>query len=258
MNEIGFTQRIFIMKQFVVYSRQSMVSDREGQMTLETADFTVRHYLNTLGKEGIDYQVVARFEEIKSGYGKSSRNRKEFNQAVELCRQNKNYTLLVPNATRLSRNTAHGASLVEELDIVLANNPQANRTMKNLMILMGEDESYQQSSRRKACYQAKKEKCDKLGIVCEWGANSKKYQEKLKSGKTKHISKSTRSDAQQYWESHRTQVESVVKMMKSNKIKLTFQNICTNLKTVGLKSREGKELTPTQTQRVMEILNISR
>lgn len=246
------------MKKFVIYSRQSKVSGLEGQMTLETADFTVKHYLQTVGSEGVDYEIVARFEEIKSGYGKSARNRKEFNNAVELCRENKEYILLVPNVTRLSRNTAHGSLLVEQLNIVLANNPHANKTMKNMMLVMGEDESGQQSERRKAAYKAKKERCDKLGVVCEWGANSEKYQTKLKQGQINHVAKATRSDAKDYWESKRPQVEGVIKMMKSSKKKLTFSNICENLKSFGIESREGKQLNPSQTQRILTHLNISR
>lgn len=246
------------MQKFVIYSRQSKVSGLAGQMTLETAEFTVRHYLQTLGKEGIDYEVVARFEEVKSGYGKSSRNRKEFNKAVQLCKSNKDYTLLVPNATRLSRNTAHGASLVEELNIVLANNPHANKTMKNLLLVMGEDESYQQSIRRSAAYQAKKERCEKLGVVCEWGANSKKYQANLAEGKIVHVSKVSHKDSTEYWEKYRLQIEGVINMMKSSRTKLTFDNICNNLNQIGIVGQKGKPLSPAQTSRVLDKLNISR
>lgn len=246
------------MKKIAIYSRQSKVSGLKGQMTLETADFTVRHYLHTLGEEGVDYEVVARFQEIKSSYGKNSRSREEFNKAVDFCRENKDVTLVVPNIQRFSRNTAHGATILEEIDVVLANNPHANNTMKNLLLVMGEDESYQQSIRRKATYQAKKERCEKLGVVCEWGANSVKYQQKLKTGEIKHVSKNTRQNAVNHWESQRNQIQGVVNMMKSNKIKLTYKNIAYNMQVSGVKSREGKAIAPSQVHRIFEILNISR
>lgn len=246
------------MKKLAIYSRQSKVSGLKGQMTLETADFTVRHYLNTLGVEGIDYEVVARFQEIKSGYGKNSRSREEFNKAIDFCRENKDVVLVVPNIQRFSRNTAHGATILEEINVVLANNPHANKTMKNLLLVMGEDESYQQSNRRKATYQAKKERCDRLGVVCEWGANSTKYQEKLKEGKIKHVSKRTSNETTNYWEQYRPQIEYVVESMKSSKIKLTYANISSNLNKMKITSRGGKELNPAQTQRILDKLNISR
>ncbi len=163
------------MKKFVIYSRQSKVSGLKGQMTLETADFTIKHYLSSVGVEDVDYEVVARFQEIRSSYGNNSRNRIEFNKAIDFCRNNPDYTLVVPNIQRFSRNTAHGATILEEIDVVLANNPHANKTMKNLLLVMGEDESYQQSERRKATYKAKRARCEKEGLVCTWGGNSDKW-----------------------------------------------------------------------------------
>lgn len=79
-----------------------------------------------------------------------------------------------------------------------------------------------------------------------------------KYNKTKHISKITHTQTNQYWENQRPQIEGIMNMMKTNKNKLTYSNICDNLKSFGIKSREGKELSPSQTQRILGQLNISR
>jgi hypothetical protein len=47
-------------------------------------------------------------------------------------------------------------------------------------------------------------------------------------------------------------------MMKASKTKLTFANICSNLNKMNITSREGKSLNPSQTQRILDKLNISR
>ena len=94
------------------------------------------------------------------------------------------------------------------------------------------------------------EEAKKRGI--KLGAANPKY------NKTKHVSKVSQSKASQYWEQQRPQIEGVIKMMKKSKIKLTYGNICDNLKSFGIKSREGKELSPSQTQRILGQLNISR
>ncbi|ALM62204.1 resolvase domain-containing protein [Vibrio phage qdvp001] len=171
-----------MIKKYVVYSRQSKKSGMKGQMTLETADAIIRHFLNTQGEEGVDYEVVKVFKEVSSSYGSKSANRINFNEAYELCKQN-GYTLLVSTASRLARNTAFGAKIIEEIDVVIASNPTASKTMKNIMLVLAEDESIQQSERRRATYQAKKEKCKKLGIKCEWGGNSEKWREKYFANK---------------------------------------------------------------------------
>ena len=114
------------MRKFVLYSRQSKKSGMVGQMTLETSEFTMQHYLDTLNEP---YEIIDIIQEVKSGFKASSRNRVDFNRAVELCKQN-NASLLVSNMSRLSRNTAHGAAVLEEIDVVLASAPSANKAMK--------------------------------------------------------------------------------------------------------------------------------
>ena len=180
------------MKQYVIYSRQSKVSGLQGQMTLETADSIIRHYLSTQGKEGVDYEVVAAFKEVGSSFGEKSSSRKNFNEAYELCKEN-GYSLLVSTASRLARNTAFGAKVIEEIDVVIASNPTASKTMKNIMLVLAEDESLQQSERRKATYQAKKERCKELGIKCEWGGNSDKWREKFTKNREAGLHNTTKN-----------------------------------------------------------------
>lgn len=90
------------------------------------------------------------------------------------------------------------------------------------------------------------------------GAASDTYQQKLAQGKINHVSKHTSSAAAEYWEQHRPQIEHIITMMKNSKTKLTFANICSNLNKMDITSREGKVLSPAQTSRILDKLNISR
>lgn len=244
------------MKRFVIYSRQSKESGLQGQMTLETADYSIRHYLMTVGKEGIDYEVLGRFEEVKSGFGKSARNRDEFNKAVKLCYDNKETsTLLVSNISRLSRNTAYGSQIVEDLNVVLASNPQANRTMKNLMLVMAEDESMQQSIRRKSAVMAKKERCEKNGDDFIWGGNSPQWHKTFQENKAKGLHKrpafiqKSRDDAQPV-------VKEITNIIKYSRGSVTQTDIAIHLNSAGLTTARGGEFTKGSVSRMIKKFNI--
>jgi DNA invertase Pin-like site-specific DNA recombinase len=225
------------MKKFVIYSRQSKVSGLQGQMTLETADFTIKHYLNTVGVEGVDYEVVGSFEEIKSSYGhENSRSRAEFNKAVKMCTEsNGEYTLVVSTAARLSRNTAHGAQLVEDFDIVIASNPNANKTMKNIMFVFGEEESYQQSERRKAAAAAKRKRCEDTGEKFIWGGNSPQWHKTFQANRANHA-KTKRKEAS------RQRMQPVVTLITDM---ISFSNNTLTLDAIAAKLNERNITTAT-------------
>lgn len=233
------TKGFLLMKHFIIYSRQSKISGLEGQMTLETADFTIKHYLKTVGKEGLDYKVVGSFEEVQSGFGKKAKNREEFSKAVELCYKNKDkYTLLVSNISRLSRNTALGAKLVEDLDIVVASNPLANNTMKNLMLVMAEEESSQQSIRRTAAAEAKRERCKKNGEKFIWGGNSPKWKASYQSNRAKGLHKKSRTSIKAA-EKKKPIVEEIKKIIDYSNDSLTYEQISDKLNAIGVLTTRG-------------------
>lgn len=236
------------MKKLVLYSRQSKISGNSNQMTLETSEFTMNHYLSTLGEEGVDYQVIDILREVKSGYSNSSRNRSTFNSAVELCKKH-GASLVVSTMSRLSRNTAHGANVLEEIDVIVASSPSANKAMKQIMLVMAEDESEQQSLRRKAVYQAKKKRCEDAGERLVWGASSPKHQQSFQANKANHKKNSLNlkvRDAQQ------PIVDKVSSIIRYSGGKVTQGGIAKILNEEGVQTVNGKQFTQAIVSRMMK------
>lgn len=246
------------MYKFIIYSRKSKnAQDGHTQHTHLTAEWQISNYLKQLDDLGVDYEIAGKFEEDISGGGYYTK-RPIFTKIVNRCREDKSLTLLVSKADRMARNLRTGSELMETINFILANAPDADDMQKQLEFMIAEREYKNTSTRFKDMYQAKKSRCEKKGEVCEWGANSQKYQQKLAQGKINHVSKHTSSAAAEYWEQHRPQIEHIITMMKNSKTKLTFANICSNLNKMDITSREGKVLSPAQTSRILDKLNISR
>lgn len=242
------------MKHFVIYSRQSKVSDLEGQMTLETADFAIQNYLNTVGEEGVDYEIAGNFTEIGSSYSKYSRNRIEFNKALALCYSDPSkYILLVSNMSRLTRNTAHGATLVEDLLILPASQPNADKTIKNIMLVLAESESHQHSIRRKAAYEAKRARCLRTGEPFYWGGNSPKWKKSYHSNKNKHKRPASVERAKDFAKPF---IEIVKNMIEFSNDSFTQQQIADKLNSKGLLTSRGKEWSKATISRFLKKNNI--
>jgi DNA invertase Pin-like site-specific DNA recombinase len=90
------------------------------------------------------------------------------------------------------------------------------------------------------------------------GGSNLKWKESFESGKSKHISKTNHVKSQELWESKRSQIEGVLKVMKSNKISLTFKNISSTMNDMNIKTATGRGFSPSQAQRALDYLKISR
>jgi len=230
------------MKKFVIYSRQSKVSDYKGQMTLETSDSIIRHFLNTQGEEGVDYEIMGAFKEVTSSFGAKSSSRINFNKAYEMCKQN-NYTLVVSTAARLARNTAFGSKVIEDIDVIFASHPTASKTMKNIMIVLAEDESINQSERRKATCDAKRERCKRNGEKFVWGGNSTKWRETFEqnkaSGKHKYHTNERQFKVNPETDSIRKEIERVVKITQVN----SYKELTEKVQLASITTPTGKMFT---------------
>lgn len=222
---------------YVLYSRQSKVNGNSNQMTLETSEFAMTNYLDTLGVEGVDYEIVEVLREIKSSYGKNSTNRKNFNRAVELCKEY-NAKLLVSTMSRLSRNTALGARILEEVDVVVATSPTADKAMKQIMLIMAENESDQQSQRRKATYQAKKKRCEEAGEELVWGARSSKYKETHQRNKEAGLHKQSKVRTPQ----NPALINRIKQMHSDSNGSMTQTEMANRLNAEGYKTSRGNKV----------------
>lgn len=248
------------MYNFIIYSRKSRTAqDGHTQHTHETSEWHINNYLKHLNEMGVEYTIVESHEEDVSGGGYYTK-RPIFNRIVHKCMEDKTLTLLVAKADRMTRNMRTGAELMETINFVLANAPDADNMQKHLEFMIAEREYNNTSQRFKDMYQAKKARCEKEGLPLNWGAGSVKYQEKLARGEVKHVGKKRAILLETYLQSIRDDFEHVVTLMKDGELKNnrpTLKNIANNLEQFNVKARTGK-WTPNKVGRALEVLEISR
>jgi DNA invertase Pin-like site-specific DNA recombinase len=230
---------------YVVYRRLSKEDKSRTQHGFDSQMNDIKYFLD---KEGCG-QVIGDFKEFISG---TAEHKPELEKAMQLCKEEK-AVLLVAKLDRISRRVSQIARHMEgEIKFKVAALPNADNFQLHIYAALSEQERLMIADRVKRGLAAAKSKGVKLG------AASDAYQQKLAQGKIKHVSKRTSSEASDYWEQQRPQIEHIITMMKASKTKLTFANICSNLNKMNITSREGKSLNPSQTQRILDKLNISR
>jgi DNA invertase Pin-like site-specific DNA recombinase len=172
----------YFMYKFIVYSRKSrQAQDGHTQYTHITSEWHIQNYLKTLDAQGIEYQIIDKYEEDISGGGYYT-NRPIFKSIVDRCKEDKSLTLLVAKADRMTRNMRTGAELMEIINFTLANAPDADDTQKHLEFMIAEREYKTISSRFKDMASAKRARCEKSGEKFVWGANSPNYGKNSKGG----------------------------------------------------------------------------
>lgn len=230
---------------YVVYRRLSKEDKSRTQHGFDSQMNDIRYFLD---KEGCG-QVIGDFKEFISG---TAEHKPELEKAMQLCKEEK-AVLLVAKIDRISRRVSQIARHMEgDVKFKVAALPNADNFQLHIYAALSEQERLMIADRVKRGLAAAKSKGVKLG------AASDAYQLKLAQGKINHVSKRTSSEASDYWQQHRSQIEHIINMMKASKTKLTFANICSNLNKMNITSREGKPLNPSQTQRILDKLNISR
>ena len=227
------------MQKFVVYRRLSKEDKARTQHGFDSQKNDILHFLDSQG-EG---EIIGDFKEFISG---TAELKPELEKALNLCKET-GATLLVAKLDRLSRRVSQIANHMESgVKFKGASLPNADNYQLHIYAALSEQERSMISDRVKRGLLAAKSK----GVLL--GAANSNYK------KGNHISKHSRQGSTCYWEKYRVQVEGVVNMMKSSRTKLTFSNICNNLNQIGIVGQKGKPLSPAQTSRVLEKLNISR
>ena len=239
------------MYRFIIYSRRSKKTTRDNQYTHLTNEYNVQNYLEHLDRRGVPYEVVDSYEEDISGGGYYTK-RPIFKSIVERCKKDKSLTLLVAKADRLARNARTGTELMETINFILANSPDASDLEKQIQFVMAEREWTLTSERWKDSYKAKKARCEKAGIKCEWGANAESYKRNPDNPHTQR-----RRVAQKRDEIYREPLLSALNVMKKHNVKPTYSNIADTLKDIGVMHND-KPLTSSKVRTIMERLEISR
>jgi DNA invertase Pin-like site-specific DNA recombinase len=228
----------------IIYKRLSKEDRTKTQHGFDSQQRDIDFYLS-----GVEHEIVSTFQEFVSG---GEDNKPELKKAMELCRT-EGATLVVAKLDRLSRRVSQVAAYMEgEVKFKVAALPQADNFQLHLYSALAEQERTMIRQRVKAGLAAAKSKGVKLG-----GSNPK-WKESFDSGKSKHVSKSNHTKSQESWENRRSQIEGVIKIMRSNKIPLTYKNISSNMNDMNIKTTTGGEFSPSQAKRVLDKLNISR
>lgn len=229
----------------VIYRRLSKKTEG-NQYGFDSQDHDLQNWL----LQNPESEIVGEFGEFYSGRGHFSK-RPEFNKALRMCKE-LGATLVVNKPDRLSRDVESGAHILNNYDVIFTNYPDADRLTKHILLTVAQAESDNTSARVTAALKVAKAKGVKLG-----GA-SDKWQKSYNSSKSNHVSKTNHTKSQESWESKRSQIQGVLKVMKRNKISLTFKNISNNMNDMNIKTATGGEFSPSQARRALSYLNISR
>ncbi len=140
---------------FVGYYRVSTNKQGQSGLGLEAQLAAVHQHIQRSGGE-----IVASFQEVESG---KHSDRPALQNALELCKRKK-AVLLIAKLDRLSRNLAFIANLIESgVEFVACDNPNASKTMSQMMAVFAEHERDEISKRTRDALQAAKARGVKLG-----------------------------------------------------------------------------------------------
>ena len=242
------------MKRFVIYSRKSKESQSGNvQHTHATSEWHINNYLKTLDDQGVPYEIVSSHEENFSGGGYYTK-RPIFNSLVERCKADKSLILVCSKADRMTRNMRTGAELMETINFILANAPEADDLQKQLEFLIAEREYKNISQRFKDMYQAKKKRCEDKGEELVWGGNSKKWKSSYQANKANHVKpafiQKSRDDAQPI-------VKEITNIIKYSRGNVTQTDIASHLNSAGLTTARGGEFNKGSVSRLIKKFNIS-
>jgi DNA invertase Pin-like site-specific DNA recombinase len=152
------------MKPFIAYYRVS--TDRQGAsgLGLEAQRQTVADHVGS-------NKLIAEFTEVESG--KKHTNRPQLDAALKECQKRK-ATLVTAKLDRLGRDVHFVSGLQKSgVDFVCCDNPNANKTMIQMLAVFAEYEREQISERTKDALKAAKARGVKLGNP-KWKAALKK------------------------------------------------------------------------------------
>lgn len=234
--------RGYPMYKFIIYSRKSRdAQDGHVQHTHQTNEWHVRNYLKQLDAQDIAYEIVGSYQENVSGGGYYTK-RPVFRSIVERCKADRSLTLLVAKADRLARNVRTGAELMETINFVLANAPDADDMQKQLEFMIAEREYKNTSDRFKDMHRAKVEKCKREGVKCVWGGNSEKWRETFYTNKEagKHNESSKFITAP----NTRGLIKQMQLVANTQSGDITSTEFADKLNTLGVTTTTGKQWTP--------------
>lgn len=231
------------MKKLVIYGRLSKKREGESIYGFDAQQWDFDNYLASLGEEGVDYEILNQFMEVKSARG-DFRKRPEFMKALKLCKQ-EGATLVVNKVDRLARDVESGSHVLNNYDVVVTVHPHADRAFLHILLVIAQQESDNTAKRTKAALDAAK----RAGVLL--GAASPKWQTANKD-KIRVYNKGNTTKAMLFAEKYRTQMELMCSMH------LSLDAMAQKMKELGNKTRMDKWYTAQSINTLIKHLKIDR
>jgi len=227
-------------KKIVSYIRVSTQRQKCSGLGLEAQQFSVKQFA-----QSTDSTIVKEFVEVESG---KKNNRPQLLEAIELC-ELIGARLIIAKLDRLSRNLAFIACMQESgVPFTCCDMPDANETLIAFMAIMAQTERLAISERTKLALKAAKARGTKLGGPCLGKARRAAMEvESHKLARIQHSEKSKR------WN---TKLLKVVNQAKANGC-ATLKEIAQYLNELEIRTRKGKDWTPSAVRRVLRSGNQS-
>jgi DNA invertase Pin-like site-specific DNA recombinase len=217
---------------FVSYLRVSTARQGRSGLGLEAQRKAVEDFLN-----GGNWSVVKEFVEVESG---KKADRPQLEKAFQLCRLI-GAKLVIAKLDRLSRD-AHFLLGLEKagIDFVAADMPHANKLTIGIMAVMAQHEREMISTRTKAALQAAKRRGVKLG-----GDRGVRPTAKQRA--------SAIAMRREQADNRARDLAPIVKELQASGA-VTLRAIATGLDQRGIPAARGGTWSPTQVQRLLEII----
>jgi len=159
-----------MINQIVVYYRVSTRKQESSGAGLQAQKHDIAQYLSINHPNA---EIINAYTEIESG---KKNDRPKLEQALKLCKKEK-ATLVIAKLDRLARNVFFVSQLIEnKVDFVAVDNPQATKTMIQMLAVFAEYERDIISQRIKDALAQKKAQGVKLGTTGKIRAKENKEQ----------------------------------------------------------------------------------
>lgn len=219
-----------VMK-YVAYYRVSTARQGKSGLGLEAQKVDVQRFVN-----GLNGCILSEFTDVESG---KKANRAELLKAIALCKAT-GATLIIAKLDRLSRDVEFIFALRNSgVDFKACDLPDFNTLTLGMFAVIAQHEREIISNRVTKCLNVKKERGEKLG--------SPIASETLK--KVRHLGTEANSMNAKTNENN-IKAMSLISLLREKG--LSYAKIAKELNAKGFKTRNGKEFTPMQVQRLFE------
>ncbi len=222
------------MKKYVIYYRVSTKKQGESGLGLEAQKRDVELFLDNYSST--PHEILGEFTDIESG---TKKDREQYQEALKLAKK-KRATLLVAKLDRLGRKVSELSRVMEEVDLIVACMPNADKFQLHIYAALAEQERDFISKRTKAALKEAKARGVKLGRPAKDPVHKAMVN-------TAAIRRSSSAD-----NFAKTMSPLFIPMIEQGK---TYQQIADMANSMNVKTQRGKEWSPMGVRNIVVRLN---